>query len=820
MTNLWSDIKYALRGFKKNRGFTFIVIATLALGIGANGAIFSVVRGVLLSPLPYSQPDRLTFIWNQFPALGDNQMGLSADELEDWRGQSEVFAGVAGIGTGEQNVLWTLTVNGETEVYDGAFVTANFFEVVGVEAQLGRTFLPEEAIQGADNVMVLNDAFWRNRFGADPAIIGRKLTIRGQDLEIVGVMPPGFHTDFNVSNAGPADFWVVLVLDRTFGRVARFMNTVARLSPGVSLESAQMRAVSVAQHFREDYPEDYTDEGYSINIDPLQGRIVGDMRTPLLILLGTVGAVLLIAAMNVANLLLIRAESRQREIAVRAALGAGRGAVVRQFVVESVLLTVAGGALGLFLAYGGVQLLRGINPESVPRLDLVRVDGLVIAFTTMVALTLGVLLGFVPGFHAARSDINSVLRDGGRGSTGGGGRSRVRSWFVVSEMALALLLVVGAGLLLRSLRAQIDIDLGIKSESVLSMRFDLPAWQYPEIEQVLQRHEAVLDKVQALPNVLAASVAHAEHPLRLNGRWYFNVVGRPVDPAATQPLVGIRVVSPGHIETLGIPLLRGRTFDEFDRADGPLRILINRTMAESWFPNEDPLGQRLVIATGVPDPQPMEIIGVIGDVKNEGIREDVRETILLPLANPSFASGWRRHMTLHVRTNSDPAAMAATVRQAVSEVDPSLPVTNIRTLERVVSDTVAGPRFVTILLGLFAGLALVLAGVGVYGVVSYSVAQRTHELGVRMALGAGQRSVLVLVMKQGVGIAVLGVAVGAVAAFFVTQLLTGLLYGVSATDPLTFGTVAVFLVGVAALATYVPAWRASRIDPMECLRQE
>ncbi|MCZ6758985.1 MAG: ABC transporter permease [Gemmatimonadetes bacterium] len=818
--NIWTDIRLALRGFRRNPGFVAIAIVTLALGIGANGTIFSVVKGVLLSPLPYAEADRLAFIWNQFPGLGDLEMGVSANEMEDWSGESEIFEGVAGIFQGEQNAIWTLTVNGETEVFDGAFVTANFFDVMGVGARLGRTFLPEEGIEGNDNVVVLADAFWRSRFGADLNILGQRLTIRGEDLEVVGVMPPDFHTNLNVSNSQEADFWVVLFPNLEFGRAARFLNAIARLADGVTVETAQTRATSVAHNLQQAYPEAYQDEGYGVKIDPLQRRIAGDMRIPLMVLMGTVGVVLLISAMNVGNLLLIRAESRQREIAVRSALGAGSRAVIRQFVTESVLLTVAGGVVALLLSYGGVQLLRAVNPGNLPRIDLVRIDGLVIGFTAAVVAVVGVVLGVVPGLHAARTDINSILRDGGRGATGGVSRQRVRSLFVMSQMALAVLLVIGAGLLLRSLRAQLDIDLGIRSESVLSMRFDLPAWQYPEIEQVLQRHEEVLDKVLTLPNVLSASVAHAEHPLRLNGRWYFNVVGRPVDPEATLPLVGIRVVSQGHLETLGIPLLAGRNFDEFDRGDAPIRILINQSMAESWFPNEDPIGKRLIMARGNPDPQPMEIIGVVGDVKNEGIKEDVRSTFLFPLTNPSFASGWRRHMTLHVRTNGDPAAMIPTVREAVAEVDPALPVTKIKTLDMVVSATVAGPRFVTILLGLFAGLALLLAAIGIYGVVSYSVAQRTQELGVRMALGAGQGNILRLVMKQGVGLAVVGVLAGSSAAFLMTRLLSGILWGVSATDPLTFASVSLFLIVVAALATYVPAWRASRIDPVECLRQE
>ena len=817
MNHLMADMRQAFRGFRKSPGFAVVIILTLALGIGANSAIFSIVRGVLLSPLPYGEPDRLMFIWNHFPSTGDAEGGVSPAEIADWWDHPEIFEGVAGIATGEQNAIWTLTENGETEVYSGAFATVNLFDVLGVGAALGRTFVPEEGIEGQNDVVVLSDWLWRRRFGADPNILGRRLTIRGEDLTVIGVMPPGFHTDLNVSNAGPVDLWVANPFDPNGRREFRFFNAVARLNPSTTLEQAEARAKTVAAEFKERFPEAYADDAYTVNVVPLHARIVGDVRTPLLVLLGTVATVLLIAAINVANLLLVRAEARQREVAVRTALGAQTRRVIQQFVVESSLLTMIGGALGLLVAYGGVDFLRAFNPGGIPRIDQVVIDARVVGVTALIAIGTGVLMGLVPGVHAVRTDINAMLRDGGRGATGVIG-NRVRRVLVVSEMALAVVLVIGAGLLVKSFGRLTDIDLGIASDNVLSMRLDLEAWQYTEIETVTAAYTVILEKVQALPGVRSVSVSHAEHPLRLNGRWYFDVEGRAVDGTASRPLVGMRVVSAGYLETLRIPLLSGRNFNEFDRVGAPIRILIDETMAQKRFPDEEPIGQRLI--PWFPDAPPLEIIGVVGKVKNEGIREEVRETILFPYTNAGPAHPWQRHMTLMVRSSSNPTALTTAVREAVLSVDRAIPITQVQTLEDVVAGTVAGPRFVTILLGIFATLALGLAAIGVYGVISYTVAQRTQEIGVRMALGAGSGRVLRLVLKQGVSMALIGIAIGVGGALIATRLLTGILYGVSATDPVTFVGVAVFFTGVAILASYLPARKASTIEPMVALRSE
>ena len=819
MRNLLSDLRYAIRGLGRKPGFAAVGVLTLALGIGANSAMFSIVSGVLLQPLPYGEPDRLVFIWNQFPGAGENEMRVSAAELVDWREETEIFAGVGALTTGEQNLLWTLTADGRTERFSGAFTTVDLFEVLGVDAALGRTFLPEESTEGRNDVVILSDGFWRLRFGADPDIVGTRLTINGEDRTVVGVMSPGLNTNLNVSGAGPVDFWVAASFDPGQNRQWRFYNTVARLAPGATLEQAQAAVAGISRGFAEKFPEAYQDPGYAVALDPLHRRIVGDVRTPLLVLLGTVALVLLIAVSNVANLLLVRAESRQREIAVRTALGAGSGRVIQLLVVESLLLSAMGGIAGLVVAYGGVALLRSLNPGNIPRMDIVAIDARVLGFTLLLSVATGIVMGIVPGLHALKANINAALRDGGRGSTSGTRRNRMRRFLVISEVALAAVLVIGAGLFVKSFRHILDINLGIQTQSVLSMRMDYPPWQYPEIEQVAATHRQILERVEALPGVTSASLAHAEHPLRLNGRWYFVVDGRPVDPNETRPLVGIRVVSPDHMKTLGIPLISGRAFNEFDRLGSAPVILINHTMARKWFPEEDPIGARLRL-WNTPDSTLFEIVGVVGDVKNEGIMEPVRENILLPLANPVFATGWQRHMTLMVRTPSDPTALAGTVRSAISDVDSRLTVYDIRPLDQVVSDAVAVPRFVTLLLGSFALLALILAAVGVYGVISYSVAQRTQELGVRIALGASRDSVLKLIIGQALTLALIGVGIGVAAALGVTRSLAGLLYGVSPVDPMTYVGVSLFLTLVAVIAAYLPARRASSIEPVVALRSE
>ncbi|MEN8144596.1 MAG: ABC transporter permease [Gemmatimonadota bacterium] len=814
------NLRVAMRRLRQRPGYGVTIVLVLALGIGVNSAMFSITKGVLLEPLPYSSPDQLAFIWNQFPGSGEDQIRISPPELADWRQQNEIFERVAGINTSEQMAAWTLTFGDETEVHSGAYVSANLFDVLGVGAAMGRTFAPGEEIEGQDMVVVLSDQLWRNRFGADPAIVGQAAVIRGDSRVIIGVMPSGFHTNFNVMGARQADLWVPLVLPLDSSREGRFLNVIGRLAPGVDLTRANAQAAAVATGFKETYPDAYAeDSSYGIHLESVPHRVVGEVRTPLLVLFGAVGILLLIACLNVVNLLLVMGEYRQQEIAVRIALGTSWRRIARLFVTEALLLTGAGAVVGLAVGYGGIAFVRTFNPGGIPRIELVQMDTSVIAFTAVLAIVVGILVGILPALHAARTDVVTTLKEGSRSSSGNRSRQRLRRALVVSEVALAVVLVVGAGLFARSFRELAAIDLGIDPENVVSLRIDYPGWQYPDIEQVELINRQILDRVQPIAGVRSASLAHAEHPLRLNGRWYFRVEGRPIDPDTSRPLVGIRIVSPGHFTTLQIPLVRGRLFDEFDRNPERLVILINESMAERWFPDEDPIGKQLKL-WGDADPRPYEIVGVVGDVKNEGIREHVRETILLPVSNAGFATGWQRHMTLHVRAAGEPTALVGSVRSAMSEVDGKLFVSNVQTLQGVVAGTVAGPRFVTLLTTVFAGLALIMASIGIYGVISYTVARRTPELGIRMALGAGSPRVLGLVLRQGVALAGLGVAAGLVASVAVSSLIRSMLYAISPTDPWTYGSVALFLVAVASLASFVPAYRASRIQPVVALRHE
>ncbi|MEE8146615.1 MAG: ABC transporter permease [Longimicrobiales bacterium] len=817
MTDVVREVRHTVRSLMKRPMYALVIVGTLALGFGANTAIFSLVRGVLLSPLPYEDAERLVMLRNEFP---DGDLAVSTEEIKDWRAEEGLFTGVAAIRTGEQNALWTLEMDGRTEKHDGAWVSSNFFDVLGVDAELGRTFLPEESVDGSHRMMVLSDAFWRGRFGADPSIVGQMLRIRGEELEVVGVVPAGFNTAWTVSGARAVDFWVADP-ERELSRAWWGYNAVARLAPGLSLEQARSRAERVANGFVERFADVYrsTDE-YTVSLRPLEGQITGDVRTPLMVLFVTVGAVLLIACINVANLLLVRAEDAQLEIALRSALGASPGEMARPLVIETGVLASIGAVSGVGVALGAIALVKRFNPGGIPRMGEVGLDLGVLTFTGAIALGTVIMVSLVPGLRAARVDAGAMLKDGGRSVSGGLFSRRFRSALVVGEIAIALVLTVGAGLLLQSFKNLTDIGIGIESEGVLSMRMDFPDWQYGDMEEVSQVHEGILARAANVAGVRSVALAHADHPLRLNGQWYFAPEGQEADPEATKSMVGIRVASPGYLETLRIPLLSGRSFDERDRAGEPFTILVNESLAKNRFPNEDPVGRRLKILNAGGEIPPFEIIGVIGDVKNEGIRENVRETLILPRANPAFTAGWTRHLTLHARTVGKPSAVAGAVRAAITEVDPKLTVYDIKALDEVISDTVATPRFITTLVGLFALLALLLSALGIYGVTSYSVSRRTQEIGIRIALGAHAGQVERMVVGQGVKLGLVGVALGLGGAALGTRAMASILYGITPGHVPTFAVVATILFAVVAASSFLPARRASRIAPMQALRDD
>ena len=538
MTDVIREVQHTVRRLVKRPMYTLVIVGTLALGFGANTAIFSLVRGVLLSPLSYEDAGRLVLLWNQFPGSGDGDLRVSLEEMKDWRAEPGLFTGMAGITTGEQNALWTLEMDGRTEKHDGAWVTSNFFDVLGVEAGLGRTFLPEESIEGRHRVMVLSDAFWQGRLGATPSIIGQKLRIRGEDLEVVGVAPTGFNTAWNISGARAVDFWVVNP-EVEQPRRRWGLNAVARLAPGITLEQARPRAERVADGFVERFADVYrsTDE-YTVSLQPLEERITGDVRTPLMVLFVTVVAVLLIACMNVANLLLVRAEDAQQEIALRSALGACPREMAGPLVIETGVLASIGAVTGVGVALAAIALVKRFNPGGIPRIGEVGLDLGVLAFTGAVALGTVLLVSLVPGLRAARVDAGAMLTDGGRSVSGGLFSGRLRSALVIGEVAMALGLTVAAGLLLQSFRNLTDIGIGIESEGVLSMRMDFPEWQYPDMEEVGQAHEGILASAASVAGVSSVALAHAEHPLRLNGQWYFAPEGEEWDLEATKSMAG------------------------------------------------------------------------------------------------------------------------------------------------------------------------------------------------------------------------------------------------------------------------------------------
>jgi putative ABC transport system permease protein len=812
-------MSYALRRLRSRPGFSVVVILTLALGFGANTAIFSLIRGVLLTPVSYNAPERLALIFNAFPEAGDTDLRMSPAEMEDLSQRRDLFTALGGIRTGEQNALWTLEIDGRTERTEGAWVTANLFDVLGVEPELGRTFTSDESVEGRHRVMVLSGAFWRNRFGADPTLVGRSLRVRGEELEVVGVMPLGFGTDLNVSGAQSVDYWIVDAQNPDRSRQWWGYNTVARLAPGVTVDQVDARLSTIADGFAEQFPEVYRSAGeYDITAEALEHRILASVRMPLLILSGSVALVLLIACMNVANLLMIRAEETMADVAVRVSLGASQADASVPFLVETGLLTAIGGALGLLFAWGAIGYVRTYNPGGIPRISEVHLDPGVLVITGAVVVATGLLMSLVPVLRARSVAPADVLKSGSRGRAGGGGgNARVRQAFVVAQVAVALVLTIGGGLLLQSFRNLVNQDLGIRPESVASMRMDFPTWQYPDMQEIAQIQQAILERTASVRGMSSVAMAHAEHPLRLNGQWYFAKEGAEEDPTVSQTMVGIRVVSANYLETLGTPLLSGRTFDERDRAGNPFTIVVNSSLAKQRFPGENPVGHRLKLINAQSDMPPFEIVGVIGDVKNQGIREQTREALYLPLQNPAFAQGWTRHMTLHGRSDGDPKAVAAELRAAVAEIAPALTVYDVRALDAVITEATATPLFLSVLTSAFALLALFLALLGTYGIVSASVLGRTQEFGVRIALGAAPSRITQRVVGEGLRLGALGLAVGIPVALMSARTLNSVLFDVVPQDWATLMGVSSALIGMVAFASYFPARRASRIEPVRAL---
>jgi len=806
---MFQDLRFGLRMLLKHKGFTTIAILTLSLGVGANTAIFSVVNAVLLRPLPFAEPERL--VWFGGWTGADKEQGVTPADFLDYREQSQSFTQIAA--SVSDGIPMNLSGDGEPERLKGGYVTANYLDVFGVKPALGRAFVAEEGLEGinmegGDRVVVLSHSLWERRFGADPAIINRTITLDKRNVTVIGVMPPQFQYPPGV------EIWLPFRFPASPQSVFRsrqfhFLRPVARLKPGVTRAQAQAEVETIARQLQSLYPK--TNANKSLFLTPLQERLVGNVRLTLLTLLGAVGCVLLIACANVANLLLARASARGREIAVRSALGASRGRVVRQLLTESLALALLGGLGGVLLAKWGVKLLVALSEGYLPRADEVRINATVFGFTLAVALGAGLLFGLAPALQSARLDLTEALKEGGRAAGGGARRHRTLNLLVVGEVALAMMLLIGAGLLLNSFIRLQQVSPGFDEKNLLTARIDIPN-PYAQPEEKQQFFEQLQRRVAALPGVEAVGLV-TELPLaRQSADRPFRIERGPEPLPGQSPHADIRAVNHDYFRAMRIPLLKGRYFTEADVRVNAKVVLISEELARLYFAGEDPIGQRILRGAFGEAPAE-EIIGVVGDVRHRGLDIGLRQTIYSPTLSLGFTN-------LVIRTTNDPVNLAAAVRREVAAIDPNQPVANVKTMERWVSESVAQPRFRTLLLGLFSGAALLLAMVGVYGVMSYAVSQRVHELGVRMALGARAGDVLRLVIGQGMKLAVAGVAIGMAGAFALTRLIKDLLFGVRATDPATFATIALLLTGVALVACYLPARRATKVDPMVALRHE
>ncbi|MCA1619677.1 MAG: ABC transporter permease [Acidobacteria bacterium] len=803
MRTLLQDVRFGLRVLWKRPGFTAVALAVLALGVGANTAIFSVVNAVLLRPLPYPGSERVVAFDGINPSKGVEESNMSAPDFADWKAQARSFEALSIYTEGGSN----LTGAGEPERVTAAWVGPDFFRAIGVGAARGRALLPEDEDPGAALVVVISHGLWQRRFGSDPGAVGRTVELGGRSREVVGVMPPGF--DF----PRRAELWGALQLEvAKEPRDNRSYQVLGRLREGVSLAQAQAELDTITARLAEGYP--VTNTGWGVDLDPLKEETVGEMRSALLLLLAAVALVLLIACANVANLLLARAAGRRREVALRLALGAGRWRVARQMLTESLLLALAGGALGAGLGVWLTDLLVALAPENTPRLAEASLDARVLLFAAGATLLTGLAFGIVPALQASRADLGETLKEGGRGSSGG--RSRVRSALVVAEVALSLLLLAGAGLLVKSFARLQAVSPGFDSEGVLTARVSLPGARYKEPAQKAEFYRALTERLGALPGVEAAG---ATVSLPLGGSnlsvWRGLIPeGRPATPESDAP-AAYAVVTPGYFRTMRIPLRAGRVFDERDDANSPKVIVINETLARKVFGGQEPLGRHVTIWRD--EEFPRQIVGVVGDTKPSSLDAEGAPQMYVPHAQDA---GWGG-LSVAVRARGgDPSALAPLLREEVRALDRQLPVYDVKTMGKVWADSTAYRRVTMFLMAGFAAAALLLAGVGLYGVLSYTVAQRTHEIGIRMALGAQGRDVLRLVVRQGMLLTLAGLGVGLAVALLLTRLMTGLLYGVSAADPAVYALVSLLLAAVALVACLVPARRATKVDPMVALRYE
>src|ERR1051325_3125056 len=806
---LSQDIRYGARVLIKHRTFTTIAVLTLGLGIGANTAIFSVVNELLLRPLPYRDASTIVTVWEVSPE-GRHQNSASPSNFRSWLEQNTSFQSLAAFTDQRINV----TGNFEPEEVSVQLVTPPFFQTLGVEPILGRTFVPGDDEAEKRSVTILSYGLWQRRFGGQPDIIGKQIKLNGLPISVIGVMPRNFqfYIQQRSGTGRPAELWSVLPL-KDIGNYGRFLGGVARLKPGVSPEQASAEMKTIASRGSTDDPAHNLNWGAEAL--PLREQFYGNVRRPLWILLGAVGFVLLIACANVANLLLSLASSREKEIALRSALGARRVRIVRQLLTESLLLAGLGSVVGLGFGWLGIKGLVLISPRDLVNLHSVGLNIPVMLWTLVVALITGVLFGLTPALHITRLNLIDSLKEGGRGEGGQASNKRIRSIFVVSEIALAVVLLAGAGLLVKSFINLEQIDRGFNADNVLTMVLRLSDSKYSQDPQIVNFFRDVLEHTRTLPGVRAAGIVnYLPFYGGLGSSTGFTVVGRPAPPPGQEPSTNVRVVDAGYFEAFGIPVLRGRNFSQTEVTQPKRVVLINEVFARRYFPGEDPIGK--TVDVGMFDQStPTEIVGVVGNVRYESLIDDYEPYVYF--AHPDLTYSF---MTLVIRTDGDPAALAPAVQREIRALDPNQPVSDVRTMNQVMSETVSRARFNTLLLGLFAALATVLSAVGIFGVMNYSVALRTKEIGLRLAIGAQPRQVLLLVIRQGLSLTVIGVILGLAAAFALTRLLSGLLFGVAAVDAGTFAMMSLFLVLVSLAACYLPARRAMKIDPLKALRYE
>ena len=814
MNTLLQDIRFGLRMLLKSPSVSIVATIALALGIGANTAIFSVVNAVLLRPLPFPDPDSLVALFETDLQRGMQRGSHSYPNFFDIRSQNTVLERVSTYRTSD----FIMTGQGEPARLQGTVATADLLSLLGVQPMLGRVFLPDDDKPSeTGRVVILSQPLFQKRFNADPAILNQAITLNGVSYTVVGVMPAGF--EFPIQNE-PVELWTTIAADAsgktpvTTQRGAHFLRVIGRLKPGVTLEQAKADVTTIASRLEQQYPDTNTRRG--LRVDSALAALVGDVRPTLFILLGAVACVLLIACANVANLLLARATSRHKEMAIRSAMGASRVRVIRQLLTESVLLSILGGAVGLLLAVWWSDLLIALGKEDIPRAVQVGIDWRVLGFTLGVSLLTGIIFGLAPAVHSSKSELVDALKEGGRGTSEGARRNKVRNVLVVSELAIAVVLLVGAGLLIQSLWRLQKVNSGLAPENVLTFNVGLPEVKY-NYEKQAQFFIDLKSRLESTPGVQSAS---SILPLPLSGDRFsisFEIEGRPMAPK-DHPSGDFFSTGVGYFRAMGIPIIKGRDFDDRDRHGATPVVIITEALAKQFFPNEDPVGKRIKPGINTIEGETTtmrEIIGVVGDVRNRSLDIEPKPAYYVPQTQVPFDQ-----MAMVVKTAGEPHSLISAATKQVAAMDQDIPVFGVKSMEEYLSASVAAPRFSTTLLSIFAAVALVLTVVGLYGVMSYSVAQRTNEIGIRLALGAQSRDVLLMIVKQGSLLIGLGLVIGLAGAYALTRLIASLLFGVTAKDPFTFAAVAVLLAAVALLACYIPAWRATKVDPMEALRCE